>query len=405
MSMRRFFSINRNSKADRSSLENERPPPPYTSNVTSVPTHNLSGRDSVRQPDETESSHTDTPGVAETPGLATQSPNYSKHPSDKFMFSHHFSYVWILLVYYRIYAEDGAIPSKTPVTPGDPFLGRIKARSVPPPRTAKALKCSIAKVENIKDRESTTLFLTPYSQSPMDDADKFTVLNGTGPGSTPQEPLALVAKMSDADRRTLGSGRRGGLASTTAPDTTLPETTGRYGTSLRHSPTFLFVRVTRLLWEVYYLLYADDYEILSKVGVDPEEPSLGRIWADSIAPPHTPTSIKRCISRVEKTPALAHANLFADTLCDTPLTEGHISILCTGGPGLSPSEPMAVVQVGRQLIVDGKYVIKNRAADIYWSANNPLTTVYFWACTLEYAKGNSHMQVNEQFPIIQVFRR
>jgi hypothetical protein len=270
------------------------------------------------------------------------------------------------LVYYRIYAEDGAIPSKTPVAPGDPFLGRIKARSVPPPHTAKAVKRSIAKVENIKDRTSTSLFLTPYSQSPMGDADKVTILNRTGPGSTPQEPLALVAKMSDSERSALESEGRGGLASAAEPDTTPPEI--RYRTSIQHSPTFLFV-TSRLLGEVYYLLYADDYEMPSKVAIDPEEPSLGRIRADSVAPPHSPASIKRCISRVERTPALAHADLFADISCDTPLKEGHISILRTDGPGLSPNEPMAIVQmpivqVESPSIPDGKYVIKNRAADI-----------------------------------------
>ena len=83
----------------------------------------------------------------------------------------------------------------SPVTPGDPFLGRTKARSVPPPRTVKAVKRSITKVESIRGVESISLFLTPYSQSPMDDADKVNVLNGTGLGLTPQEPLALVAKM------------------------------------------------------------------------------------------------------------------------------------------------------------------------------------------------------------------
>ena len=83
------------------------------------------------------------------------------------------------------------MPSKTPVDPGNAFIGRIKVESVPPPRTAKTVKCSIAKVENIKDRENTSLYLTPYSESPMDDAEKVTILNGTGPGPTPQEPLAL----------------------------------------------------------------------------------------------------------------------------------------------------------------------------------------------------------------------
>ena len=137
--------------------------------------------------------------------------------------------MWILLVYYRIYAEDGAIPSRTPATIGDPFVGRIKARSVPPPHTAKAVKHSIAKMENIEDRKSTSLFLTPYSQSPMGDTDKITILNRTGPGSTPQEPLALVAKISDSERSALESGGRGELASAAESDTMPPEI--RYCTS------------------------------------------------------------------------------------------------------------------------------------------------------------------------------
>ena len=133
-----------------------------------------------------------------------------------------------MLVYYRIYAEDGAIPSKTPAAPDDPFLGRIKAIYVPPPYTAKAVKRSIAKVEDIKDRTNTSLFLTPYSQSPMGDADKVTILNRTGLGSTPQEPLALVAKMSDSERSALESGGRDGLASAQAEEP--PEI--RYRTSI-----------------------------------------------------------------------------------------------------------------------------------------------------------------------------
>ena len=139
-----------------------------------------------------------------------------------------------MIVYYRIYAEDGALPSQTPFSPGDPFLGRIKFGSVPPPRTAKTVKRSIAKIENLKDRESTSLFLSPYSQAPMDDAKKITIVNGTGPGSTAQEPLALVTTMSDAERSELESGRRGGLANVAEPDTTPPGI--RFGTSIQKLP-------------------------------------------------------------------------------------------------------------------------------------------------------------------------
>ena len=147
---------------------------------------------------------------------------------------------------------------------------------------------------------------------------------------------------------------------------------------------------------MYYQLYANDCEIPSKVAFDRDEPSIGRIRADSIAPPHSPASIKRCISRVEGRPALLHADLFADTSCDTPLTEGHISILCTDGPGLSPEEPMAIVQAEVQAevtsIPDGKYIIKNRAGDIYWDSK-VYGKVYYLKVTLENAKQYESYQV------------
>ena len=303
-----------------------------------------------------------------------------------------------MLVYYRIYAENGAIFSKIPAATNDPFLGRIKVNSVPPPRTVKAVIRGIGKAENIDDRTSISLFLTVCSQSPLKDAVKVstTILNGTGPGSTPQEPLALVAKMSDSERNGLESDGRGGL-------TTSLEF--RYGTSIQHSPTFLFI-TSRLSGdsEVYYLLYVNGYEMPSKVAFDPEEPCLGRIRADSVAPPHTPASIKRCISRVERNPALTwHANLFADTSCDTPLKDGHISILRTDGPGLSPNEPMTIIQVDPS-IPDGKYVIKNRAADIFWTAGTSSISLY--TTTMQNAKGEITYgaQVRKHSPITRVFK-
>ena len=150
----------------------------------------------------------------------------------------------------------------------------------------------------------------------------------------------------------------------------------------------------------------------SKVAIDPEEPCLGRIRADSVAPPHSPASIKRCISRVERTPALANANLFADITCDTPLKEGHISILRTDGPGLSPNEPMAIVQMPivqmeSPSIPDGRYIIKNRAADIYWAAaHRRIVSFHIWPGTMEVAKRGTSiaLQVNNHSPIIQVLK-
>ena len=106
----------------------------------------------------------------------------------------------------------------------------------------------------------------------------------------------------------------------------------------------------------------------SKVAFDEELQSLGRIRGDSIAPPHTPSSIKRRISRAEETPELVDANLLETISSDSPLKEAHISILGTDGQGLS--EPMAIVQtpIVQVSITDGRYAIKNRATDIIWGA-------------------------------------
>jgi hypothetical protein len=86
----------------------------------------------------------------------------------------------------------------------------------------------------------------------------------------------------------------------------------------------------------------------SKVSIDPEEPSLGRIRADFIAPPHTLASVKRGISRVERNPALISADLFADISSYSPMREGDISVLAGYGPGLTQNKPMALVETNNQ---------------------------------------------------------
>ena len=75
----------------------------------------------------------------------------------------------------------------------------------------------------------------------MGDDGKVAILNRTGLGSTPQEPLALVAKMSYSERTDLESGRRDGLASASEPDTLATPQEIRYRTSIQNSLTFLFI--------------------------------------------------------------------------------------------------------------------------------------------------------------------
>jgi hypothetical protein len=109
---------------------------------------------------------------------------------------------------------------------------------VAPPHNVRNVKRSIEYAEDIKD--TTTLFLTPHSQSPMGDAEEITIVNRTGPGSMPQEPLALVLKMSvsDSERSALESDAKDELASAADSE---PDTTIRHRTSIQHPPTFLFI--------------------------------------------------------------------------------------------------------------------------------------------------------------------
>jgi hypothetical protein len=98
----------------------------------------------------------------------------------------------IFSVYYRVYAEDGAIPSGNPVYTDDPSLGRILAKLVTPPHTAISVKRCLSHVENIDDKISTKLFVATSSQTPMDDTGRIS-LTYPGPGCTLNEPMALVA--------------------------------------------------------------------------------------------------------------------------------------------------------------------------------------------------------------------
>jgi hypothetical protein len=106
---------------------------------------------------------------------------------------------------------------------------------VAPPHTVQNVKRSIANVEDIKDYSITTLFLTPYSQSPLGDAEEFNIVNRTGPGSMPQEPLALVANMSVSEGST--PSRKFTLPFKFGPQGAASTDSDPYRTSIQRSPT------------------------------------------------------------------------------------------------------------------------------------------------------------------------
>jgi hypothetical protein len=225
MSLRRY-SRNSGVNTDQQSTR----PPSYTSNLTAIfPNNPNIGRpagsygysdmvgtwsaslpgvesagslDSMTMLSQTESSLTDTTSTIEAsadikpPG----GPRYSMLECSPY----HTSLAYpILSVYYRVYTEDVSIPSTNPIHSNDPSLGRIPTKLVTPPHTVINLKRCLLAVENIDGSVPTNLFITASSQEPMDDTSRVSILTFPGPGCTPNEPMALVAKVSGMDRSAL----------------------------------------------------------------------------------------------------------------------------------------------------------------------------------------------------------
>jgi hypothetical protein len=102
-----------------------------------------------------------------------------------------YSLILFFSVYYRIYTANGATQSANS-SADDRYLGRISAESVPPPHTVQSLQRCISSSEYIEDNIRTQLFLTVSNQTPMDENCPILISSSTGPGSTPNEAMALT---------------------------------------------------------------------------------------------------------------------------------------------------------------------------------------------------------------------
>ena len=95
-------------------------------------------------------------------------------------------------MYYRVYAPNGALSCKKPL-PGNPFIGRIKATSVPPPHTVASLKRALVQAEALPDPSGdlTSLFQTKDARAAMASTARVDILGGDI-GATSQTAVALV---------------------------------------------------------------------------------------------------------------------------------------------------------------------------------------------------------------------
>jgi len=96
-------------------------------------------------------------------------------------------------IYYKLYTEDGEIPSKHPIYPDaeqSRSLARIDAKLVPPPHTLHAVIRCISFFEGFSYNGWHQIFNDIVSEFPV--RDGVLVLRSGSPGSMPERPLAFV---------------------------------------------------------------------------------------------------------------------------------------------------------------------------------------------------------------------
>ena len=95
-------------------------------------------------------------------------------------------------VYYSVFTATGAVRCRRPVDRQNPYLGRIDAMLIPPPHTVGSIISCMCKIERAPRYGFAQLFQSASSASPLDRGERVALLNGSGPGSDPRNPLALL---------------------------------------------------------------------------------------------------------------------------------------------------------------------------------------------------------------------
>ncbi|KAK7018154.1 hypothetical protein R3P38DRAFT_2633785 [Favolaschia claudopus] len=187
-------------------------------------------------------------------------------------------------LYYRVFAPDGAIPVKTVFDPANPYVGRITARSVPPPHNVKSLQRCLLNAERFSDPDHlrTDLYQAAGSNYPAGSGESVAIVNPTY-GATPETPFALVHK----ER----------LMQAETEEVQAIDVSSR----CENHPNY-----------VYYRLYTPIGEDTSKESFEPTEPSVGRIEWSFVSPPRSSSSLTHRIAEVEGNPRYRFAEVYQD---------------------------------------------------------------------------------------------
>ena len=95
-------------------------------------------------------------------------------------------------------------------------------------------------------------------------------------------------------------------------------------------------------FSVYYRVYDDDGEIVSKTSFDESIPSLGRVNTLSVPPPHNVSSLKNLIIASEDLSG-HDVQLFEDERSQSAMNDSDaLTLLSDTFPGFIEDQPMAI---------------------------------------------------------------
>jgi len=95
-------------------------------------------------------------------------------------------------------------------------------------------------------------------------------------------------------------------------------------------------------FSVYYRVYDDDGDSVSKTSFDENNPSLGRINTFSVPPPHIVSNLKNCIIKSEDLSGHI-TQLFEDEASESAMNDSDaITLLSDTFPGFIEDQPVAI---------------------------------------------------------------
>ncbi|KAF7351637.1 hypothetical protein MSAN_01596300 [Mycena sanguinolenta] len=115
---------------------------------------------------------------------------------------------------------------------------------------------------------------------------------------------------------------------------------------------------------LYYRLFTQTDEDRPKVSFNPNKPTLGRVERILVSPPHSTTTIRHLIAKVEGRPIYRYSEFYENLSAQTTMGDGkYLALMEENSIGLTEEEPIILVQ-------------RERRPGLY---NRPVKLLVFWS--------------------------